>query len=256
MSRLATLSASLLDLVFPRACPACNRTLTPAEETWCEPCTAKLLKATAAPYCPRCGLPVGPYLASTDGCQTCRDHRTYLDGFARVGAYRGILRSLIHKYKFRRGEHLDKPLARYLAARIQGQPWAGDLDALVPVPTTWRNRLRYRFPPATQLSRCLSRELSLPTLPLIRIVGKKRDQVGLPADERIRNVRGVFGVHPRARVSGTKLCIIDDVSTSGATIREVARALRKAGAASVCAAVIAKTEPGQSDGDSESSGTL
>lgn len=204
----------------------------------------KVLEAVRPPsdYCHRCGRTVGPFLQDETGCAACRETPRHVDRVARVGSYQGILRSLITKYKFGRDQRLDRPLGHLLSSAIQGNPWADQIEALVPVPTTWWNRLRYRFRPPVQIAQAAGRFLRVPALPLVRVTGKQHNQVDLPASDRPQNVRGVFKLHPRARVAGTRLCIVDDVSTTGATLNEIARVLKKAGAAAVYGAVVAKTE--------------
>jgi len=243
MRRLGTLATSLLDLIFPRACAACGRTLS-TDEQWCDPCLEALSAAIATPdrYCPRCGRSVGPYLRDLVGCVECKETRFSVDGIARVGPYHGIVGSMVQRYKFGGDQRLDRPLAKLLVSAIGGQPWADQIDALVPVPTTWWNRLRYHFRPSVQLARAVGQRMHLPALPLIRVAGKRHNQVDLPASERPRNVRGVFRLHARARVAGTRLCVVDDVCTSGATLNEIARVLKRAGAVAVYGAVIARTE--------------
>ncbi len=247
MSPSKRVCSSLLDLVMPRACPACDRTLSASDDIWCPACSMNLLETVTPPdrYCPRCGQSVGPYLQSDSGCAACRDARLSLDGMARAGPYHGILSAMVMKYKFGRTQRLDRPLATLVKSAIEGQRWAREIDALVPVPTTWWNRLRYRFRPAAQLAQAAARELHIPALPLIRVAGKKYNQMDLPASLRTGNVRGVFKLHPQARPAGTRICIIDDVCTTGATLNEIARVLKKAGAKAVYAAVVAKTDADQ-----------
>ncbi len=231
------------DLIFPRACPGCDRTIPVAEEVWCRDCAEQLLSATGSDYCPRCGLPVGPHLVDPAGCRACRDDYNPLDGIARVGSYNSLVGEMVRRYKYRHRQQLDRPLSSLLAAAIQGQPWAGDVEALVPVPTTWRSRLQYRFRPVDLIAAGVARELSVPLAPLLYVRGKKRKQVDLPQSERAANVRGVFRISRCARVDKATLCVIDDVLTSGATLRETARVLKRAGAARVYGAALAKTDP-------------
>jgi len=231
------------DLVFPDSCLACERTLAADEGPWCLPCAQEVSAAVATDYCPRCGSSAAPHLASAEGCPDCRAHRNPLDGLARVGPYQGIIRDLVLAFKYHRRQRLDRPLAALLAAAIQGQPWADELEALVPVPTNWRGRLRYRFHPVGLIARMAGQHLALPALLVVEVRGKKRRQMELPASSRPANVHGVFRTCPRAQIQGTTLCIVDDVATTGATLREVAHALREAGAARVYAAVLAKTAP-------------
>src|SRR5690606_21896524 len=109
----------------------------------------------------------------------------------------------------------------------------------------WPGRLRYGFHPAGLIAQAAGKRLGLPVLPLVRAHGKRRRQTGLPQSDRAANVRGAFHVARGARVAGATLCVVDDVSTSGATLRAIARVLKRAGAARVYGAVAAKTLLGE-----------
>jgi ComF family protein len=200
-------------------------------------------RAAQKPYCPRCGLTlVGPADAA-DGCPQCLEQRSRIEAFCRVGEYDGFLQGLICKYKFARQQHLDRPLGALLATALQAQPWTCELDALIPVPISWRSRWEYHFSPPGALAREISGGVQLPVLPLLYERGKRRRQVGLTLEERRRNVRGVYRLCRGARPAGGIFCIVDDVSTTGSTVQEVARVLKQAGAIRVYAAVLARTNP-------------
>lgn len=234
---------SLRELVFPGGCPGCDAVLGLEDGPWCADCAQALMATIGDQYCPRCGLEIGPYLRDPAGCARCREEPSPIDGFARVGTYTGLLGQVIRKYKFERQQRLDVVLGSLLANCITRQPWAEELDGLVPVPATWSSRLHYRCAPVKLLAAAAGRELGLPVLPLLYARGKKERQVQLPLSERPHNVRGVFRLCPSARPDGRTLGIVDDVSTTGATLREVGRVLKKAGAACVYAAVVAKANP-------------
>ncbi len=238
-SRILQRFQTLLDLVFPRGCPGCDQPLG-QDASWCETCTAALLAATSTPYCPRCGAAAEPYLLDSAGCRRCRRQSSPLDGLARVGPYPTLIGEMVRRYKYQRQQRLDRPLGLLLAHAIAGRSWAGSIDALVPIPASLRERLSYRFSPVALLASTVGKQLSLPVLPLIVVRGKRRQQVGLPASERAANVRGIFHVARHARVRGARLCLVDDVATSNATLIAAARALKRAGAAEVYAAVLAK----------------
>jgi competence protein ComFC len=246
MKRLRRLISPVLELIIPRGCAGCERTLTGDETGWCAECATALADAAAGEHCGRCGAALGPHL-STDGCRNCRDPGWKLDGFARVGAYHGTIGSLVKRFKFGRQHRLDRPLGEFLAASFQGQPWSSEVDALVPIPIGLPGRIRYRAHPAGLLAFEVSARVRLPSLPLLAARGKKLRQVELPRSDRQKNVTGVYHLRPHARVAGTKLCLIDDVSTTGATLNAAAAVLKRAGAAAVYAAVLAKTEEGHSD---------
>jgi predicted amidophosphoribosyltransferase len=128
-----------------------------------------------------------------------------------------------------------------LEAAISGQGWYDRIDAFVAVPITLSNRLRYGFEPAALLASHLAKRMGPPSLPLLKVGAKTHNQQDLPASARASNVRDVFHIKPSAQLEGTSLCIVDDVATTGATIREIARVLKSAGCAEVFAATIAKT---------------
>ncbi|NLX12200.1 MAG: ComF family protein [Phycisphaerales bacterium] len=199
-------------------------------------------------YCPRCGTYVGPYMADAADCPRCVNQALPLDGAVCVGEYSGVLADVICKYKYGRQQRMDGILGAMLSDAIRGRPWGGRVDGLVPVPASWLERWGYGFYPVALLANVVGGELGLPVLSVVGIRGKRRRQVELPESERSRNVRGVFYLGVRACVAGRRLCILDDVHTSGATLREVARVLKQAGAAEVYAATVGKTHPGCSDG--------
>jgi len=240
MTLLRTILNAAAELIYPRSCLACDQSLGPDETDWCAACTTRLLAATNTSLCPRCAAPAEPHLLDPTGCRSCRGRSTPLEQIACVGLYGSFLGELVRTYKYRGRQQLDLPLAKLLAASITATPWVRRLDAIVPVPASLRERLHYRFWPVGLLAEAAGRILHLPALPVLAVHGKRRRQVDLPPSQRVANIRGTFHVRRGARLPGARLCVIDDVITSGATLREAARTLKKAGAATVYAAVLAR----------------
>lgn len=234
----------LADLLLPRACPGCDQPMTDAgdAEPFCAACTARMLSDTSSDYCPRCGINAEPYLTGPEGCPTCREHRSPVEGLARVGTYGGIVGDMVKRFKFGRQQRMDLKLGTLLADALRRHPWYEELDLLVPVPLDWRGWWQYGFNPAELIARCAGRNLGLPTRMVVRAHRKRRPQKGLPPSERIANIRGAFRMRRVGRVSGLRVCIIDDVCTSGATMREMGRVLKAAGATRVFGAVAARTQ--------------
>lgn len=202
-----------------------------------------ILRAIDSDYCTRCGLPVGPYLLRSQGCRMCRGQRLPYETLVRVGRYDGPIGELVRMYKYQSRERLDRPLGRLVASSIEGHLPAASIDVIVPVPATRASLLKYRFSPVRQLAQVIARKLDIPLLDALRIKGKKQRQTELPFSQRLTNVRGVFHLKPGIDISDAVICMVDDVCTSGATFREVARTLKKAGARQVFAACIAKAAP-------------
>jgi ComF family protein len=230
----------LSELLFPCGCIKCNGIVTSGDGHWCLTCAQSLADAVGKDYCPRCGIDAEPYLVRKEGCSHCRSTASPLNHIVRVAPYDSPIGELVRRLKYGRDQRLDQPLGKLLADSIALAPWLGEVDALVPVPITFSSRLRYGYRPVDQIADQVGRQIGLPALPVLRVKGKKRNQVGLSPSQRIANVRGVFHLRRRANVESKTLCIIDDVATTGATIREVGRTLKKAGAKEVYGAILTR----------------
>jgi ComF family protein len=156
------------------------------------------------------------------------------------GHYRGALERVLHAFKYDRHDFFAAPLAELMDSTLRAR---GDVafDAVVPVPMH-RSKLRRRgYNQAELLARALARRINAPCVPaLLTKRSETPAQSKLARAERAANVRRAFAANPRA--NGRAILLVDDVSTTGETIRACAAVLLRAGAARVCAAVAAKTE--------------
>lgn len=157
------------------------------------------------------------------------------DSVTAACGYAFPLDALIHAYKYR-GDLTIAPVLAALLARVT----ARDVDALIPMPLA-PGRLRERgFNQARELARHVGRALALPVLDgVCRKVADTPPQAALPWKERARNVRGAFVCD--ANLEGRRVAIVDDVMTTGATLNELARNLKRAGAVHVGGWVVART---------------
>jgi len=242
VERLHTVWSAVADALFPQACFGCRAVLFGPRAMWCDACAAAMLEATGAAYCPMCGRDAGPYEVVDGRCGRCSLDRFAHDGLVRVASYTGLVRSLIRQYKFAGQQRLDGVLGRYLAARIEGAGWRGELDAVVPVPSHWTVRYRRGFFSTGALAGAAAGALGLRVERPLARPRRGRSQIGLSATDRRANVRGVFALRRRARVEGRTFCLVDDVMVTGATIQENVRVLKKAGARAVYVAVLAKAD--------------
>ena len=196
----------------------------------CENCYAGLpwLPTTR---CPQCALPT----QAGNVCGACLSQPPRFDTVTAAFAYEWPLSTLIHHYKYAGNLALAGLLANALAARI-----ATAVDLIVPMPLS-PQRLRERgFNQALEVARIVGGVTGI-TLAAhtCRRVRDGAPQAALPWRERAKNIRGAFVCD--ADLSGKRVAVIDDVLTTGATLGELARNLRKAGALEVHGWVVART---------------
>ncbi|HSA88651.1 MAG TPA: ComF family protein [Burkholderiales bacterium] len=196
----------------------------------CAACDADLPRLAGA-RCPRCALdsPRG------EVCGRCLSDAPHYDATVAALAYEFPADALVHALKFRGELALAGVLGALLCEKISDL----EIDHVIPVPLS-ATRLRERgYNHAAEIARHLvPRKLDL------ALCERSRDtppQMELPLAERRRNVRGAFRC-TRA-LAGASVAVVDDVMTTGATLDEVARALKAAGAARVVNWVVARTFP-------------
>ena len=186
--------------------------------------------------CPVCGLPLPPVEdQEIHVCGACLSDPPPYESHASAFTYRGPVRSLLLLYKERRRYPLAPLLARALV-RAVGRRWPQEeWDLVVGVPSPLRRVMVRGFEPAGLLAAHAARCMGLPHRRFLRLRRAPRTQKGLSAAARQRNLSGAFVADPRVR--GLRVLLVDDIRTTGATLREASRALRRAGARVHCATV-------------------
>jgi competence protein ComFC len=240
-ARAASLAKLVELLVFPSFCRLCQESLDePGERVVCRACLAKL-NPRRGPRCPRCGL----FLESSGEdhlCARCLETPPDLSLQRSCGVYGGVLKDVILLFKYRKYAPLSRPLARYAEACLASETrlWEG-ADLLVPVPLHPARRRERGFNQARLLARELAglRGMKVVDGCLVK-VRNAPPQAGLRAIEREKNVVSAYAVRRAARVRGKTLILVDDVTTTGSTLRECARVLVEAGAKEVRAITLAQ----------------
>ncbi len=218
---------SFIDVLFPPVCPSCEHDLQ--EDGLCGKCLA-LLSAhkTKDPVCSVCGIPFASDAGDGRPCGAClKEDQPFIEARSAFTYDKAVLKT-IHKFKYGGHVILAPALGRLMAraAKFSATP-----EIIVPVPLH-KKRLRERgFNQSLLLAREASSALSVPIdyKNLLR-VRPTEQQVNLGADERKRNVAGAFSVKDAAHFKGRRVLLVDDVYTTGATIRECSKVLKKSGA--------------------------
>lgn len=204
--RAVSLLAALAELMFPRSCVGCAR-------------AGELLCAACAP-------PTAPIRVASTGSPVTA-----------ATAYDGAVRAALLAYKERGRRDLLAPLGALLARAIPESLAAGAV--LVPVPSSPAARRTRGGDHVLRLARSASRRRGLPVVPALRLARAVADSAGLSTTQRTENLQGAMRALPPS--PGGPALLVDDIVTTGSTLREAERALADAGWAVHGAAVVAAT---------------
>jgi len=228
-----------VSLLYPARCAACGKNVR-AGEYLCNGCEAKIVRI-APPFCERCSEPFEGSISTAFSCANCAHRTIYFD--AAVAAYRGrgIVRDVIHDFKYNRQMHLRHLVGRWLCAALDDERLRNhQFDAIVPVPLHSTRQRERGFNQASVLAELLSAHTSIPCRPMLKRLRYTTTQTALDRSERMENLHNAFRLRKNTDVRGLRVLLIDDVLTTGSTLSECARVLKRAGAKSVYAATAAR----------------
>jgi len=230
---------SLLDFIFPKKCVSCGK----LGDYFCSKCFSKI-EYVENPVCPVCQRQaVGGKIHPK--CQT----RYSLDGLVVACRYRDPVKIAIQKVKYRWVYDIAKVLVDLTSSQIYKFAIPQKV-ILVPVPLHKKRKNWRGFNQAEILAKDLSKKFRVEYSDVLFRNRETKTQVGLKRDERKENVRGAFSLNPSvilspakrgegSKIIGRNIVLVDDVYTSGATMAECAKVLKKSGAKSVWGMAVA-----------------
>lgn len=224
----------LLDIIYPKTCLICRRNLkgmTSIDNLVCAECWGKI-KKNLPPFCYSCGRQLRREYLTKHICPRCVKRTLSFDRAFSPCAYEGVIKDLIHEFKYKGKDYLGPTLSKLMIDFIKEYNIPMQyIDFLIPVPLH-KTRLREReFNQAQILSDYIAREFNKKVLGdnLIRH-RHTQTQTELENQERFANVKGSFSVRENAAVKGKNILLVDDVLTTAATSSEAASALKNGGA--------------------------
>jgi ComF family protein len=217
---------ALMSVVVAPTCAACGRPLdTPLASAVCDGCWNGI-RTLQPPVCGVCSDPLLTWRSVDEAyrCELCRVRRPHITAGKAIGDYEGPLRAIVQALKYDGRRSIAGPLSDLLL-RHAG-PLLRGADLVVPVPLHWSRQWRRGFNQAHELAS----GLGLPVRGVLRRRRYTRSQTGLSADDRSANVREAFVLSRRAGLlDGLCIVVVDDVSTTGATLEACARVLKAGG---------------------------
>jgi ComF family protein len=229
--RVARVCESIVNAVFPRNCVGCGLSRKNGGDYLCGLCRKDLF-VIDDPICVTCGIPADiDYDYPVEGfeCGWCRKGGFRFDRARSLGLYDSVLKELIHFYKYRNQPGVINEIEPFLQDYFKAcrEDYQGCIVVSVPLHV---KKLKERgFDQSFVLARKIAEILGLPYLvrPLKRI-RETLPQARKNRAERLKNVKGAFEVVNSEMVSDKKILLIDDVFTTGSTVNEVTRVLKKA----------------------------
>ena len=183
------------------------------------------------PFCNTCGIPFDFEVEQDGCCISCLDRPPPFKTARAAVRYNDTSRDLILGFKHADKLHIVEAFVPWMMTA--GRKMLKDADMLIPVPLHRRRLLSRRYNQAAILSDALSRKTNIPSYPLaMRRTRSTQSQGHLTAGERHKNVKEAFDLHPAytSRIKGKTVILIDDVYTTGATVKECTKTLRKSSA--------------------------
>jgi predicted amidophosphoribosyltransferase len=221
------------EALLPGLCPHCDQPLPGGDRGLCGICWASMVPR-AGTACPRCGTPTDE---SSEECLHCIEKPPPQRATVIWGEHDGVLRTVVVSLKHRGRDDFAHPLGARLAAAISAQPWVQSIDVVSAVPSHRLRRMRRPWTASELLANEVARRLALPSERLLKRHGLRR-QTGRSRARRLELPVSSFSAARRAH--SRCVLLIDDVTTTGTTIRRAAQALVHAGAEHVYCAIAAQ----------------
>lgn len=213
-----SLKKDALSIVFPNRCPFCGRVIE-AQKLYCNLCYRN--------------LPFAPYILTPP---------ENVAEFLVCCRYCGIVRKAVLRYKFGNVIYPAEVFAVMMSERMKKMNVSADI--ITAVPSSRKSVMNRGFSCAAVIAREISRITGIPFVKALRAKSGKIEQKKLSAKQRAENAKHSFCFNKKTSVNGKNVLLVDDVVTTGSTIKETARILLENGAAQVIACVFAKTFSG------------
>ena len=239
-----SLLSNLLDIVYPPRCQVCTNFLDAHPEDRgdiCDECFSSFRKLTH-PFCSICAEPFKSKVEEDHLCEKCLRKRPYYDELRAPYLYEEKIMEAVQLIKYSGKSYIVKSLGPLLGAFAKDWINVTKDMIIMPVPLHKKKLKQRGFNQSVLLVKAISPVLEIEmdffTLIRIRYTGS---QAGLSLEQRRKNVKGAFEVRAENNIKGKSVILVDDVATTGNTMNECARILKKAGSKKVLGLTLART---------------
>lgn len=233
VANLRTFAEKVADWFYPRTCPGCGEVSDRPGRYLCWSCFTRLELHTQA-HCNICGHAAEGDVAHVFVCSVCTAAKPAFDRARSAGRFAGVLREQLHQFKYNNALWLKDDLVDLLYGCLTAHFDPAAVDVVLPVPLHPVRQRERSYNQAALLAQALACRIGrrFDNRSLVR-TRKTETQTRLDAAHRRKNILGAFSVVRPEWVRGRCVLLVDDVMTTGATLNECARTLKKAGARTV-----------------------
>lgn len=235
------LLSAISDIIFPPQCLACAEILNPQEETvFCSSCHEKIRFINGS-ICPVCGMAFFNSPAENHICGNCLEDRPYYTRARAVAAFETVILDAIHKFKYGRNVVIGDCLGSFMAGYSFPDIVFAEYSLIIPVPLHIKKLRERRFNQSLLLANALGKKHKIPVnFSLLKRHKFTLTQTGFNKTEREKNIKGAFSITNKEEIDNKDIILVDDVYTTGATVNECAKTLKKGGAKNIAVLTLAR----------------
>jgi ComF family protein len=231
----------VIDWVYPRVCPGCQSPTDREERYWCWSCLGSLALFEGVGVCSICGYAAEGAVSHAFVCGACREHPPAYDRARSAADFRGTLQEQIHAFKYSHALWMKHDLCDVLQGALEAHYPAMAIDVVVPVPLFQARQRERSYNQAgvlaQELAQRIDRRFDEESLERLRMT---ETQTHFNASKRRENLVDAFAVSRPEWIRNRCVLLVDDVMTTGSTLHECAKVLKKAGARVVWALTVAR----------------
>lgn len=226
-------------MAFPRSCAGCHGQAGDEFLYLCWNCLTAIRLLTP-PYCLVCGDPVSGEVTTTYLCPNCSRKKPFFDCARSATLYNGLIKEMVLDFKYRGAVWLGPDLGQLMFACLRVNFRASNIDCITYVPLHRTKERQRTYNQSFLLAKEIAGRLEKRVDDYLTRVQATASQTHLTASEREANVKNKFAIKGRRDLEGQRVLLVDDVMTTGATVNECARILKKAGVQEVLVLTVAR----------------
>jgi ComF family protein len=221
---------AIINLLYPAVCQVCFKKTDVPSQFICKECFKKI-KKRLPPFCIKCGKQLNGDPASLNTCPDCKKDMIYFDRAWSACCYEGILKELVHKFKYKKITCLTKEFTSLVTDFMQRYNAGIDAELIMSIPMHPKRLFKRELNHSDILAKDIARRLGVPySNTTLKKIKDTKLQSELKRQERIKNLSKTFSVTNKSMICNKHVLLVDDLFTTGSTANECAKELKEAGA--------------------------